>query len=303
MKKIGNFQSIKPTKGKNLPIKIKKNLFLFDNEFPLNISRNLSFIRKLVSLPFIGNFFLSERNQEFLVVDYLIFGENFALNIILLKKILEKAIANNKTTTVGIVSQSEFDYWGYHYYKKNEIAFNTLMNEIVNLEHPFLKIIKIGDNFDVGYYRQNSNNLGRYSFFLKEKKLVISSIEMAMPSLADAQRKLKQSLLWEVNSVFRKLDNFQLLMFSKPQNDKLNQIICNNVFFTSYQPWLNHKVNVTSYLLKVNDVDNIMAEATLFNHDLFSDHSFGSAYHIPNSFEYLESFVEIDLLFTQKFII
>ena len=46
-----------------------------------------------------------------------------------------------------------------------------------------------------------------------------------------------------------------------------------------------------------------MAEATLFNHDLFSDHSFGSAYHIPNSFEYLESFVEIDLLFTQKFII
>lgn len=303
MRRTDRRQTIRPTKGRNLPATLKKDLVIGNDEFPLNLSPKLSFVRWFVLLPFVGNLFMSERNQEFLVLDYLIFGDNPALNAILLRKILDKAIFSNQTITVGVVSQTGFDYWGYHYYKKNELAFRTLLEDIGKLEHPLLNIIQIGDNFDVAFHRQHSGSLGNYCFFLKEKLPETSSIEMAMPSLAEAQRRLKQSLLWEVSSVFRKLGNFQQLMFSKPKGGNFNHIICNNVFFTSYQPWLNHEVDVASYSLRLNEKENIAATATLFYHQLFASQSLGSAYHIPNSFEYLEDFVEVDLHRAHRIII
>lgn len=303
MKRTDSIQFIKPTKGRNLPLMTKKNMVLMGSDFPLNISSKLSFVKWFVLLPFIGKFFLSERNQEFLFVDYLIFGDNPVLNAILLRKILDKAIFCERKFTVGIVQQTDFDYWGYHYYKKNELVFKKLLDEISNFNHPLLNIIQIRNNFDVAYFRRQSVDFGSYHFFLTEKNNQIHFIEKSMPNLAKAQRRLKESMLWEVNSIFRHMKNVHQLFFEKTKYGEFNHLICNKVFYTNYQPWLNHEINVTSYLINRNDHDQATITTTLFRHKEFEHQSFGSAYYLPDSFAFLEDFIYIDIERTKKLII
>lgn len=295
MKIIDNIQIKKPIKGKNLPAKLKTNMVLVDDDFPLNISPKLSFIRWFVLFPFFGKFCLAERNQEFLIVDYLIFGDNPILNIILLKKILNKAIASNQKLTVGIVQQKNFDYWGYHYYSKNILDFQNLLNELQHLEHPLLEIIHIRDNFEVSHFRQQDLGFGIYHFFLKEKDPRSHFIEESMPHLAEAQKRLKQSFLWEFNSKFKHLSNVHQLFFSLPSPGQFNHLFCKNAFYTNYQHWLSYQKEIKSYPLKHSDNQEINCSTTIFHHDVFEEQLFGSAHHLPDSFEFLEDFVAIDI--------
>lgn len=276
--------------GKDLPITWRKRISLSKNE---NIKNHKWYHPKcIIWWPFFQKWLFTEYHDHFLMLDYLIIGDNPILNTILIKKMFDKAILTQRPIKIGIVKQKSFDYWGYHYYKKEEKEFQKILADIENLSHyhyrHLLTFIEIENNFDIAYYRQFTDN-NNYCFFLSQPKEYKHFIESEMPNLAQAQRKLKNSLSDKINAIQKK--NFTTYDFVFPQTPQnhFNYIISPHVFFTNYQKDLNYQTEKKSY-----NVNNELMTTTIFHHEL-EKNSLGSAFHHPDSFSFLEEFISIDI--------
>lgn len=276
--------------GKELSLKWRKRISLSRNE---NIKNHRWYHPKcIVWWPFFQKWLFTEYYDHFLMLDYLIIGDNPILNTILIKKILDKAILTQKPIKIGMIKQRSFDYWGYHYYKKEEKAFQKFLTDISNLNNNnyrhLLTLIEIENNFDIAYYRQFTDN-NNYCFFLSQPKEYKHFIENEMPNLAQAQKKLKESLLEEINKIQEKNFTIYKYKFPQPTPNHFNYIISNKVFLTNYQKDLNYQTKQQKYR-----INNEYMTATVYQHKLDS-YALGSAWHHPDSFSFLEDFVSIDI--------
>lgn len=277
-------------KGKDLPFTWRKRISLSKNE---NIKNHKWYHPKcIIWFPFFQKWLFTEYHDNFLMLDYLILGDNPILNTLLIKKIFNKAILTQQHLKIGIVKQNSFDYWGYHYYKKEKEAFQNILDELHNLNQNknrhLITLIEIENNFDIAYYRQFMDNKS-YCFFLSQPNSYKHFMENEMPHLTQAQRKLKESLIKEITETQRKNFKTYEYIFPAPQPSCFNYLITSNVFFTNYQKDLNYQTEKKSY-----QINNELITTTLFHHEL-ERNSFGSAFHHPDSFSFLEEFIDIDI--------
>ena len=157
-----------PTLGKNIPQVWKNNLTFKTFErvnFLTPIVLKYAFIQNIVTkIPFV----FKPKNEEFLIVDYLILGNNPLLNFHLIKRILGKAKENKTKVTVAFLNQDYFDYWGYHFFKQYDQELDSVLNELYLLESEWLDIISISENVEMAYFKKFDDHY--CSFFAPSKK-------------------------------------------------------------------------------------------------------------------------------------
>ncbi len=215
---------------------------------------------KLVSERFSG----TKKDNTSYRIDHLLIGSNGLLNLLLLKKINDLAIKENKVFSVGIFEPKEKDYWYYEIVNKNEeiadsFCFQLGINKQKRINIPKLikdvgdknifsniKIIYIDNRYKIDYLEHDEYTNNWFLYF-NNKKLTVPGVG----EFIEFQNEVKDNLNNEIKvNLFKNDMAKQLVWFRKKSNADKKEfnspiLISKNLMLSSLpQGWceLEHQI-------------------------------------------------------------
>ncbi len=243
-------------------------------------------------------FWGTKKDNTSYMLDHLLIGSNGLVNLLLLKKINDLAVKENKKFSVGIFEPKEKDYWYYELVNKDEkiadsfcvqlgidkqkrINFGRLIQDIKDKNiFSNIKIVYVDNRYKIDYleYDEYTNN---WFLYFNNKKLTVPEVS----EFIEFQNQIKDNLNNEIKiNLFKNDMAKQLVWFRKKGNvgrKEFNSpiLISKNLILSSLpQGWceLNHEIQQdgsVKYKNKYNIKSFGTANSICSNGELFKKHT------------------------------